>query len=77
MIIKTRKLAATQTEGERVRATAESGATLTIAMDYRRVDPHLDVARRLNAAMRWGDDVIQTVDGRSTYVTVDYADSEE
>lgn len=73
MIIKARKLPATSTEGERMRATAENGASLTIPMDYRRVDPQLDVARRLNSAMGWGDDVIQTVDGRNTYVTVNYA----
>ena len=73
MIIKTRKLPATSTEGERMRATAANGAVLTVPVDYRRVDPHLDVARRLNSAMGWGDDVIQTVDGRNTYCTVDYA----
>lgn len=73
MIIKTRKLPATSTAGDRMRATAENGASLTIPQDYRRVDPHLDVASRLNSAMGWGDAVIQTVDGRNTYVTVEYA----
>lgn len=74
MIIKTRRLPATSTAGERMRATAENGATLTYPIDYREVDPDLKAARRLNMAMRWGDDVIQTVDGRNKYLTVDYAD---
>lgn len=73
MIIKTRKLPATTNEGERMRATAvDATATLTIAFDYSAIDPGLDVARRLNSAMGWGDTVIQTVDGMNRYTTVHY-----
>jgi hypothetical protein len=74
MIIKTRKLPATSTEGERMRATAANGATLTIPMDHRRVDPHLDVATRLNQAMGWADVVTRWTRGTSstcTYVTME------
>jgi len=75
MIIKTRKLAPTNTQGSRIRATAtECTASLTIAYPYEAVDPHLTVASMLNKAMEWGDTVIQTVDGRNQYVTVDYAE---
>ena len=70
MIIKTRKLPAGASIGVRMRATATNGASLTIPLDYRLVDPHLDVATRLNSTMGWGDDVIQDSDGSTTYVTV-------
>lgn len=82
MIIKTRKLPATQTDGERMRATAVdeygvAGATLTIPYDYTLVDAGLDVARRLNSAMGWGDTVIQTVDGMNRYTPVNLVHTTE
>lgn len=51
MIIKTRKLPATQTDGERMRATAENGATLTIAYPYGALDPGEVVALALARAI--------------------------
>ena len=51
MIIKTRKLAATSTEGERMRATADTGATLTLPMSYGALDPHANVAQALAVAL--------------------------
>lgn len=47
MIIKTRKLPATQTEGERMRATADNGASLTLPFPYGAADPHKLVADAL------------------------------
>lgn len=51
MIIKTRKLPATSTDGERMRATADSGATLTIPFPYGAVDPGEAVATSLARAI--------------------------
>lgn len=53
MLIKTRKLPATQSEGERMRATADNGATLTIPFPYGAADPHQLVADAL--VMAYGD----------------------
>ena len=50
MIIKTRKLPATQTEGERVRANADNGAQLTIPFPYDSADAHRQVAWMLAKA---------------------------
>jgi hypothetical protein len=51
MIIKTRKLPATQTDGERMRATADTGASLTLPMEYSWNDPSERVAKALARAM--------------------------
>lgn len=69
MIIKTRKLPATSTEGERMRATAANGATLTVPMDYRLSNPNLDVARKLNRAMGWDEMVVRTADDSNVFHT--------
>jgi hypothetical protein len=47
MIIRTRKLPATTRDGERMRATAEKGASLTIPFPYGDVDPSQRVAYAL------------------------------
>lgn len=47
MIIKTRKLPPTQTEGARMRATADNGATLTLPYPQGAADPHQLVAEAL------------------------------
>jgi hypothetical protein len=52
MIIKTRKLPATQHDGERMRATVEGwSATLTIAFPYSSNDPDETVALALMRAV--------------------------
>jgi hypothetical protein len=51
MIIKTRKLPATQTDGERMRATADTGATLTLPFNYGWNDPDEVVANSLVCAL--------------------------
>ena len=51
MMIKARKLPATQTEGERMRATADSGATLTIPFSRKSDDPYRQVAWMLARAL--------------------------
>lgn len=51
MIIKTRKLPATSTEGERMRATADTGATLTLPYDYAWNEPDEVVANSLVCAL--------------------------
>lgn len=54
MIIKTRKLPATSTEGERMRATTDTGYVLTIPYPYSVSDPDDYVARMLAGAMMLG-----------------------
>jgi hypothetical protein len=51
MIIKTRKLPATSHDGERMRATADTGASLTLPFDYSWNDPHEVVANSLVCAL--------------------------
>jgi hypothetical protein len=51
MIIKTRKLPATQNDGERMRATASTGAQLTLPFDYSWNDPAEVVANSLVCAL--------------------------
>lgn len=53
MIIKTRKLPATSTEGERMRATADNGAVLTVPFPYYAADPNESVAEALARAYDW------------------------
>ena len=60
MMIKTRKLPATSTDGERMRATADNGATLTIPYPYtleNLISPNRYVAVCLARAMGWNEDV--------------------
>lgn len=66
MIIKTRKLPATQTEGERMRATADNGATLTIPFPYglaNLISPYRYVANRLAMALEFTPDDVTHVEG--------------
>lgn len=61
MLIKTRKLPATSTQGERMRATAENGATLTIPFKYRTgnlMSPNTRVAQALALALGAGVDSV-------------------
>jgi hypothetical protein len=68
MIIRTRKLPATQNDGERMRATADNGASLTIAFPYDATDPNLTVANML--AMAFGDHALPSTPGNHhTYFT--------
>lgn len=74
MIIKTRKLAATSTEGERIRATAENGATLTLPFPYALaglVSPYRFVAIRLAKAMGLDDYSVEHVTGNTFKVVGD------
>lgn len=60
MLIKTRKLPATSTDGERMRATSENGHTLTIPYPYgleSLISPNRYVAVCLARAMGWREDV--------------------
>ncbi len=65
MLIKTRKLPATSTDGERMRATAENGATITIPVRYSDsflYSPNRTVAYALALALGAGyDDIIHNV----------------
>lgn len=56
MIIKTRKLPATSTEGARMRATGDDGSVLTVPFPYAAGDAHAFVAGALAAARGYGDD---------------------
>ncbi len=63
MLIKTRKLPATSTDGERMRATAENGATLTVPFPYRDyssglMSPNTRVAQALALALGAGVDSV-------------------
>lgn len=53
MIIRTRKLPATNTEGERMRATSDSGVTITIPFPFASPNPAEVVARCLARAIGW------------------------
>lgn len=59
MLIKTRKLPATNNDGERMRATADNGATLTIPYPYRATtSPNTRVAQALALALGAGVDSV-------------------
>lgn len=61
MIIRTRKLPATSSDGERMRATdIDRMYTLTIPFKYGVADPHRDVAQRLANAMNAGEVIPDT-----------------
>jgi hypothetical protein len=51
MRIKVRKLPATSTENERIRATADNGAVLTVPFRYASDTPNADVAGMLARAL--------------------------
>lgn len=55
MIIKTRKLPATTTAGERMRATADNGASLTLPFGYEWESPDEFVAMALAKALSHGE----------------------
>lgn len=55
MIIKTRKLPATQNDSERMRATSSKGHILTVPFPYSATDPDESVANALALALGKGD----------------------
>ncbi len=55
MDIVTRKLAATERQEARMRASGASGSQITIPFPHDSLDPHLDVARRLAVALGYDE----------------------
>jgi hypothetical protein len=64
LVIKTRKLPATSTEGERMRATASNGATLTVPFPYGEREPHVWVAGLLARAYSYAP-AVEHVSGQT------------
>lgn len=70
MIIKTRKLPATSHDGERMRATAANGATLTVPFPYGETEPYAWVAGLLARAYGYAP-AVEHVSGQTYRANVD------
>jgi len=70
LIIKTRKLPATQTHGEQMRASTPGGTTLTIPFPYGSLDPGEHVAQQLARAMGYAP-VVERMGGQTYRTTTD------
>ncbi len=76
LLIKTRKLPATQTHSEQMRASTPGGTTLTIPFPYGSLDPGEHVAQQLARAMGYAP-VVERVSGQTYRTTTDVMIAEQ